>query len=319
VIASKWPSPHSLQISAGTLRTTTVVPSASNVAVVVPRSSVPRSRDPDERAAAEFMLWNARANAPGIENLLEGFRQADGRQAKRRFLPEKKDGYPTELVTPVLPGVVTHVLGPPRDPKFRKNRKVPSTWGFGEALGPVSDGEMASPFPPEWRVDPTRLPSRRPFQDRTLSTIRLFNDDLLYAANALEGFLNGESLVLVLEVGRARILLTGDAEVGAWTTILDNEAALGLAASATLLKIGHHGSHNATPLVFIREHLAKSVPALISTQKGEQKFRNGIPFTDLIDALDARKMPYARSDERPSGGLFTPDPNGRWIDCLISC
>jgi beta-lactamase superfamily II metal-dependent hydrolase len=276
---------------------------------------------PFERRAAEFMLWNARANAPGIENLREGFRRADGRQAKRRFLPDEKDRYPTQFITPVLPGVVTHVLGPPRDPKFRKNKKVPSSWGFGEALGTVSDGEMASPFPPEWRVDATRLPSRRPFQEPTLSTIRLFNDDLLYAANALEGFLNGESLVLVLQVGSARLLLTGDAEVGAWTTILDNETALGLAASATFLKIGHHGSHNATPLVFIREHVAKNIPALISTQKGPGQFRNGIPFDDLIDALDTRSLPYARSDEQPPGPgkLFTPDPGGRWIDCAIPC
>ena len=48
------------------------------------------ARDPDERAAAEFMLWNARANAPAIENLLHDLKRADGRQAKRRFLPEDK-------------------------------------------------------------------------------------------------------------------------------------------------------------------------------------------------------------------------------------
>jgi beta-lactamase superfamily II metal-dependent hydrolase len=278
------------------------------------------ARDPGERQIAEFMLWNARANAPGIENLLQGMRRSDGRQAKRRFLPDDQTRYPTQFTTPVLPGVVVHVLGPPRDPEFRKNKKVPSSWAFGDVFAGVSDVEMGSPFPSEWHVDAKRLPSRRPFQDRTLSSIRLFNDDLLYAAKALEGFLNGESLVLVLEIGKARLLLPGDAEVGAWTTILDNDEALALAASATFLKIGHHGSHNATPLAFVREHVAKKVPALISTQEGPGRFRNGIPLQDLLTTLDARSIPYARSDRRPArGGIFTPESSDRWIDCAIPC
>jgi glyoxylase-like metal-dependent hydrolase (beta-lactamase superfamily II) len=42
------------------------------------------ARDPDERAAAEFMLWNARANAPAIENLLHDFRPAGGDDVRPR-------------------------------------------------------------------------------------------------------------------------------------------------------------------------------------------------------------------------------------------
>jgi len=282
------------------------------------------ARDPDERAAAEFMLWNARANAPGIENLLHDLKRADGRQARRRFLPADKDRYPSRLVTPVLPGVTTHILGPPTDPKFRKQRKVPSSWGFGDESPDVSgvpSADIASPFSAEWHIPLDRLPSRRPFHDTTLQSIRLFNDDLLYAAKALEGFLNGESLVLVLEVGRARLLLPGDAEVGTWTTIMNNVDALELAASATFLKIGHHGSHNATPISFINEHLPRKIPAVISTQEGPGKYRNGIPLDRLLSTMTARGMPYVRSDKPPSSqrGIFKPDPKGRWIDCFIPC
>ena len=75
--------------------------------------------------------------------------------------------------------------------------------------------------------------------------------------------MNGESLVLVLEVGNARLLLTGDAEVGTWQTILQSPDALALASSATFLKVGHHGSHNATPLIFIDQHLARKTTAVI--------------------------------------------------------
>ena len=42
--------------------------------------------------------------------------------------------YPTRFVTPALPGVTVHVLGPTLDPAMRKNKKVPSTWGFEDRL-----------------------------------------------------------------------------------------------------------------------------------------------------------------------------------------
>src|SRR5262249_26763131 len=148
-------------------------------------------------------------------------------------------------------GITTYVLGPPTDAQFRKQRNVPSSWGFGDETRSATGGqssEIAPPFSAEWRIPAKRLPPRPPFQDkRWLQFIREFNEDLHYAAKALDGFLNGESIVLVLEVGSARLLLPGDAEVGTWTAIMNNAAALELAASATFLKVGHHGSHNATP------------------------------------------------------------------------
>ena len=278
------------------------------------------ARDAEEREAARFMLWNARANAPGIENLISGMRRADGRPARRRFIPETESGYPTHFTSPALPGVTVHVLGPPRDPAYRKERKVPSNWGFSEGQAGAME-DAPSPFSAEWQIPPDRLPGRRPFTADTLSTIRLFNDDLLFAAKALEGFLNGESLILVLEIGKARLLLTGDAEVGAWMTILSNAEALALASGATFVKIGHHGSHNATPMTFVKDHLAKAIPAIISTQAGPGKYRNGIPLEKLLDAMALRKMPFVRSDKPPSKreGVFDPGPDGKWVDCTIPC
>jgi beta-lactamase superfamily II metal-dependent hydrolase len=276
------------------------------------------ARDPIEQAAVAFMLWNARANQPAIENLLRGFKRADGRPSSRRFLPEKGD-YPTSLASPALPGVKVHVLGPPIDPAMRRSKKVPSTWGFGSALPGSPAAPFDSPFSEEWRVPAGKLPGRLPFVDKSLRAIRLFNDDLLYAARALDGFLNGESLVLVLAIGRARLLLTGDAEVGAWTTILANPTALDLAASATFVKIGHHGSHNATPLIFVHEHLAANTPAVISTQEGPGKYRNGIPLEGLLTEMRSRHMPFVRSDLPPPArkGAFAPGKG--WIDIAIPC
>ena len=155
------------------------------------------------------------------------------------------------------------------------------------------------------------LPGRLPFQPKSLEAIRRFNDDLLSVAGALDGFLNGESLVLVLEFGSARILLPGDAEVGAWTTILANPAALELAASATFMKVGHHGSHNATPLSFVREHLAEHTPAVISTKEGTGSYRRGIPLQDLLEEMQQRNMPVARSDMPPANGTAALRPTSK--------
>lgn len=279
------------------------------------------ARNPGEQAAAAFMLWNARSNAPAIDNLLNGFKRGDGRPAKRRFLPDRKDKhYPSQFETPVLPGVRIHVLGPPTDPKFRRNLKVPGDWGMYDGTPGASGVNSGLPFSPEWLVPPERLPSRRPFQEKTLDAIRLFNDDLFYAAKAVDGFLNGESIVLVLEVGSARLLLPGDAEVGSWTMIMNNAEALELAASATFLKVGHHGSHNATPISFVNEYLPTTTTAAISTQAGPGNYRNGIPLQKLLDTMDARKMPFVRSDQMKSRqGIFSADAKSRWVDCVISC
>lgn len=38
-------------------------------------------RNANEQVAAEFMLWNARSNAPAIDNLLNGLKREDGRQS----------------------------------------------------------------------------------------------------------------------------------------------------------------------------------------------------------------------------------------------
>lgn len=278
------------------------------------------SRDAADQAAVAFMLWNARVNQPAIDNLLHGFRRADGRPSIRRFLPEKGD-YPTKFESPVLPRVKVHVLGPPTDPGMRKSKRIPATWAFDAAGVGAPATAFDSPFSEDWRVPVDTLPASRPFLDKSLEAIRLFNDDLRYAAKALDGFLNGESLVLVLEIGAARLLLPGDAEVGAWMTILANPTALELAASATFVKIGHHGSHNATPLMFVREHFGEKTAAMISTRQGPGTYRNGIPLQGLLTEMGSRHMTFVRSDQPPTAaqGVFTPGEDGQWIDCTIPC
>lgn len=58
---------------------------------------------------------------------------------------------------------------------------------------------------------------------------------------------------------------------------------------------------------------------MMSTQKGDGSFRNGIPLGEIIEKLHARNCPVVRSDEVPAelAPCFEAEPQGRWIDCVL--
>jgi len=171
-------------------------------------------------------------------------------------------------------------------------------------------------FGAEWRVEAS---GRLPFTPLSLQTIARFNDDLGAIAAAVDRFLNGESLVLLIELGEARLLFPGDAEVGTWTKILDTPAARALAGKATFLKFGHHGSHNATPLSFLRDEVAPGIPAMMSTQEGSGAWRKHIPLPELLEVAAQRELLLGRTDRAltDGGGVLSAAADARWIDCEI--
>jgi beta-lactamase superfamily II metal-dependent hydrolase len=143
----------------------------------------------------------------------------------------------------------------------------------------------------------------------------------LFAAEKVDGMINSTSLVLLLEIGRARLLLPGDAEWGTWKRILENDDARTLLRGATFFKVGHHGSHNATSKTLVERTLPRGIPAMISTQEGEGRYRKGIPLTDLLEALEDHKIHYVRSDQGngqlPDG--FAKGDGEKWIDLELPC
>ncbi|MEN4478737.1 hypothetical protein [Mycolicibacterium cosmeticum] len=128
-------------------------------------------------------------------------------------------------------------------------------------------------------------------------------------------------LILVLEIGDARLLLPGDAEWGTWKRILANTKACSLLRGATFFKVGHHGSHNATSKTLVEKVLPREIPAMVSTQEGSGNYRNNIPLEDLLKALGERDISYARSDKGdevlPPG--FVAEADAKWIDIEIAC
>jgi beta-lactamase superfamily II metal-dependent hydrolase len=290
-----------------------------------------------DRASVEFMLWNAGVELPGfdaggwsnagaLDRLHEGFARRD--RARPRFLPEK-EAFPETFETAALPGVRVHVLGPARDPALI------------EELDPEADGETyralalraaaaaaggaggaaVAPFGEAWQVPDDDGGFRlEPSETERIDDLAQ-SADAVFAAEKVDGMINSTSLVLLLEIGKARLLLPGDAEWGTWKRILEDDAARTLLRGATFFKVGHHGSHNATSRTLVEKVLPRKIPAMISTQQGDGSYRNNIPLQDLIEALEARDIRYVRSDKAkgPLPRSFRKGEGGKWVDLELPC
>jgi hypothetical protein len=217
-----------------------------------------------------------------------------------------------------------HVLGPPRDPDEIEELDPASDDETYKALmlraASLLDQEVPAPFSEQWRVPDDDLGPGLAYDDLERLKGLAHSADALLAAKAVDDMINSTSLVLVLEIGSARLLLPGDAEWGTWKRILANNKARSLLRGATFFKVGHHGSHNATSKTLVEKVLPREIPAMVSTQEGPGNYRNNIPLEELLTALGDHDISYARSDmgeaELPDG--FVAEAQAKWIDLEIA-
>jgi hypothetical protein len=286
-----------------------------------------------DRTDAEFMLWNAGIEIPGFEvvrawsnaaaldRLHEGFARRD--RALPRFLPEN-EVFPESFESPALPGVRVYVLGPPRDPNLIEELDPEGDGETYRALalraamsGALNGGPpVTPPFGTGWQVPDAETGFKLEADEIERINALAQGADALLAAEKLDGMINSTSLVLVLQIGKARLLLSGDAEWGTWKRILSHDEARMLLRGATFFKVGHHGSHNATSKTLVDAVLRRKIPAMISTQQGPGNYRNNIPLVDLLTALSNHEIHYVRSDravgQLPKG--FVKGQDAKWID-----
>jgi hypothetical protein len=121
-------------------------------------------------------------------------------------------------------------------------------------------------------------------------------ETLLGIVRTLDKQMNNTSLILVFEVGGARLLFPGDAQLENWQYALENAEYRKLLAGTTLYKVGHHGSRNATPKEGLWKHFAKRSAkkdaagrmwSVVSTMAGKHGTTEStrVPRRTLVDAL----------------------------------
>jgi beta-lactamase superfamily II metal-dependent hydrolase len=271
------------------------------------------------------LVQNSLPNARAMRTLHQGF----AGRPDRCFLSSDDgllaaDAFPTNL----LPGVRIHVLGPSRDPAVIRDMNPPDEQSYLWLARGSREGRPR-PFGEEWQVpvqehaDANAQDSCGPYvltkrdRDRVARHGRF---DIFSLAVQLEAAVNGTSLVLAFEMGDAVLLFPGDAQWGTWNAMLGNARTMELVRRTNFLKVGHHGSHNATPVAFVQALAeARTEPcehrdawAMVSTRP--MNIWKSIPKAELLQALGDTTDHFARSDETAG-----PKPDGfsEWSEVIV--
>lgn len=114
---------------------------------------------------------------------------------------------------------------------------------------------------------------------------------------------NDTSIVLKVQLGEISFLFTGDAEHEAEEAMLQ----AGVDLSATVLKVGHHGSDTSTSYAFLRAVMPKY--AVISVGEGNDY---GHPTEEALSKLRDAKAELYRTDKQ-GDIVFTTDGREIWV------
>jgi len=253
--------------------------------------------------ALRELAKNEITNERAMQLLHEGFNgSSDCDGIRRLFLPKLKDE-DRILKTDALPGVKAHIIGPSRDKDVIKDMNPPLGESYFQLRQTqLKNGEIPFPFPKQWNVScgDYELKAGRGVWPKLGKDDRRWIEkaggDIDSAiAVALDKAINGTSLMVVLEIGNAYLLFPGDAQWGTWKAALSNPYSKKLLEKIRFYKVSHHGSNTGTPKEFIDEYLSPNVIAMVSTLS--TKHWPNIPRKALIDSIQKRNVPIARSDE----------------------
>jgi hypothetical protein len=242
---------------------------------------------------------NSLSNTQAMATLHEGFK--GGKKIPRRYLPFKKREK-NSFEPDVLPGVTVHVMGPSHDPEVIRDMDPPGNEQWlrlmEDRLAP--NPRLHRPFAEGWARALADLTPEDPLREllsrSELEVLESIGEGTEFSvAVKLEKAVNGTSLMMMFEMGKARLLFPGDAQNGTWKVAMADSEWRTLLTETNFYKVGHHGSHNATPKEFVYDMLPTGCKAMASVRHIPM-FRY-IPKTELIEALKAKKSRLARSDK----------------------
>ncbi|WP_299615565.1 hypothetical protein [uncultured Tateyamaria sp.] len=247
---------------------------------------------------------NALSNAEAMERLKTGFKTRDRR--KPRYIGAE-DTDPQAMTTPHLPGVVVHVLGPPRDVAVI-SRDLPHDdeelflrLGVGNETGSEAERNLLQPFGREWVDDVAQIldPNHIDLLEKAIS---MDAENLL---SAIEDSLNNTSIVLVFEIAGRFLLFPGDAQWGPWQQIMANDEATKLLRKVSFYKVSHHASHNGTPQKFVLDLVGKDTtdPLVAYVPVTPHGGYRDIPRPPLMEALSHRfdRLAISEIDKEQTG------------------
>lgn len=201
----------------------------------------------------------------------------------------------------LLPGVKTHVLGPPtlrQTETIRDQREIDRTEYWHLQFKQLADGEtqigFGPPlFPPAVVAKGTKLPASARWLANRIRLAR--EEELLGIVTALDDVLNNTSLILLFETGSKKLLFPGDAQIENWSLALSKDKYRKLLSEVDLYKVGHHGSLNATPKSMWNAFKKKGqkdkrdrLTTVLSTlpgKHGSEKNKSEVPRETLVTQL----------------------------------
>ncbi|NEN06012.1 hypothetical protein G3T36_09005 [Diaminobutyricibacter tongyongensis] len=255
----------------------------------------------DALSLANSFAINSMGNAAATDRLLHRNGQHFLEPTHDIFFAPDRDPAKNVLPTPI-DGVSIHILGPSRDPKQLSLMNPPASaeWLQLDPDQGLDDDDTPALFPAIYVVPddehdelPAELTKAR--ASLRLSQLATSDEALLGAAAVLERSVNNTSVYFVLDVAGTRLLFVGDSQEGAWEHVLDDAASRELVSNVAFYKIGHHGSHNATPKSFVESVLGDGAYAMLPWGL-VKKWADTIPKAELLAALAEHKVHLIRAD-----------------------
>lgn len=255
---------------------------------------------------------NSLKNPEAMNTLHHGFNRKD--DIPRKYLPHR-DRELNTMQPDFLPGVTVYVMGPSYDDKVIAAMEPPKGEQWFKMMEDRGNIETPPVFPfhPDWSRKPAELETADAIlSPRDRRRIRTVDDDTAFAlAKGVEDAVNGTSLMIMFKIGSAHLFFPGDAQHGTWQAALKDEEWRELLTKTNFYKVGHHGSHNATPKEFVHKVLRADSNCKAMVSVYPVKIFEQIPKTNMLADLKALPAEYVRSDTMvdpgdPSGFVRTP-------------
>lgn len=207
----------------------------------------------------------------------------------------------------MLPGVEVFVLGPPTL-KQAPDIENMTSWNEDEFWKLYSNFAAADSkninitrgksvlFPKADTSAISKAPSFNKWLAKKMDAVQVQN--IQQIVRSLDDELNNTSVILLFKIGNKALLFPGDAQLENWTYAFNNTKFKNELKNVILLKVGHHGSTNATPKTvwnIITKTKSKSKPliSLLSTKAGKH---SGVPKKSLVDALKNNSILHNTQD-----------------------